>query len=112
MALLLQLQGALLLALRYFADMLHLTQLYDWAFAAFMRVCVERDMVPDGILRRGIRLLLRKRLSEVRRAPNLRPTPVHASCRPIREGGPRISQRRQPARPGGEPTSAGAAARG
>ncbi|KIY97831.1 cyclopropane-fatty-acyl-phospholipid synthase [Monoraphidium neglectum] len=64
MALLLQLQGALLLVVRYFADMLHLTQLYELAFGAFMRYFVERDLVPDFLLRRGIRLLLRKRLAE------------------------------------------------
>lgn len=58
----------LLLALRYFSDMLHLPQLYDWAFSAFMAAFVERDAVPDALLRRGIRLLLHKRLSEVRGA--------------------------------------------
>lgn len=65
-AILLQLRGALLLVLRYFSDMLHLPQLYEWAFAAFMAAFVERDLVPDSVLRRGIRFLLRKRLSEVR----------------------------------------------
>ncbi len=67
-SLLLQLQGAFLLALRYFCDMLHLPLLYEWVFGIFMRVAVERDVVPDSILRRGIRLLLRKRLAEVRSA--------------------------------------------
>lgn len=65
MALFVQLRGALLLVLRYFGDMLHLTQLYELAFAACMKVVVERDLVPDSVLRRGIRYLLRKRLAEV-----------------------------------------------
>jgi hypothetical protein len=65
MALLLQLQGCALLVLRYFADMLHLSQLYELAFSAFMRV-VELDLVPDFVLRRGIRFLLHKRLADVR----------------------------------------------
>jgi hypothetical protein len=65
-ALFLHLQGALVLVLRYFSDMLHLPQLYEWAFAVFMRFAVERDAVPDYVLRRGIRFLLRKRLAEVR----------------------------------------------
>lgn len=68
MTLLSQLHGALLLVLRYFCDMLHLAQLYELAFAAFMRV-VEHDVVPDSILRRGMRLLLRKRLADVRITP-------------------------------------------
>jgi hypothetical protein len=76
MALLLQLQGALLLVVRYFADMLHLTQLYELAFGAFMRYFVERDLVPDFLLRRGIRLLLRKRLAEVCRASR----PQQSTC--------------------------------
>ncbi|GBF89484.1 cyclopropane-fatty-acyl-phospholipid synthase [Raphidocelis subcapitata] len=66
-ALLLQLHGALLLVLRYFSDMLMLPQLYDWVFSTFMRLAVERDIVPDAVLRRGIRLLLRKRLAEMPR---------------------------------------------
>lgn len=38
--------------------------LYQKAFALFMRL-VEREYVPDFILRRGIRFLLSKRLQEV-----------------------------------------------
>ena len=64
-ALLLQLRGALLLVLRYFSDMLHLPQLYEWAFGTFLSAFVERDLVPDAVLRRGIRFLLRKRLADV-----------------------------------------------
>ena len=71
--------GALLLALRYFSDMLHLPQLYEWAFGAFMAAFVERDLVPDALLRRGIRLLLRKRLAEVRLCAAQRSAPRRAA---------------------------------
>ncbi len=66
-ALLQMLRGALLLALRYFSDMLHLPALYDAAFGLFMSALVERDVVPDALLRRGVRFLLRKRIADVRR---------------------------------------------
>ncbi len=37
---------------------------YDATFRAFM-VAVERDLVPDFIIRRGIRYLLSQRVQEV-----------------------------------------------
>ena len=46
-------------------DALHLSVAYEWAFKALMAI-VELDVVPDFVLRRLIRLLLRKRLASVR----------------------------------------------
>lgn len=49
------------------AVLLGLGRLYGPAFRAFMAL-VERDLVPDFLIRRGIRSLLAKRLDEVRHA--------------------------------------------
>lgn len=38
---------------------------YDATFKAFMLLAVERDLVPDFIIRRGIRYLLSQRVQEV-----------------------------------------------
>jgi hypothetical protein len=51
--------------LRFISDILHLQVLYDAAFRIFMGV-VELDVVPDFVIRRGIRFLLGVRLQTVR----------------------------------------------
>lgn len=48
--------------------LLKLQKLYDPCFRAFMSI-VERDVVPDFIIRRGIRFLLSKRVDEVMHYP-------------------------------------------
>lgn len=50
--------------LQFAAEVLHLQMVYDWVFGHLMRV-VELDVVPDFVLRRGIRLLLAKRKTEL-----------------------------------------------
>jgi hypothetical protein len=52
-------------AYNWLYEALHLQLLYDCAFKAVMSL-VELDVVPDCIIRRGIRYLLGVRLSKVR----------------------------------------------
>ena len=52
--------------LRFISDILHLQVLYDFAFKLFMGI-VELDVVPDFIIRAGIRFLLGVRLQTVSR---------------------------------------------
>jgi hypothetical protein len=52
-------------AYNWLYEALHLQLLYDCAFRAMMSL-VELDVVPDCIIRRGIRYLLGVRLSKVR----------------------------------------------
>lgn len=100
--LLLHAQTLVLRILRYLYDVLHVLVVYETLFRAFMNV-VELDLVPDFVIRRGIRFLLRIRLGMVNLAcwfMRLKPSGAFAvadglNCTPPQMAGPLKEQLQQ-----------------
>lgn len=64
MTLIYHLQNMILRIIRYFWDLLRLGAVFSCVFSAIMRM-VEQDLVPDAVIRFGIRCLLQIRLFSV-----------------------------------------------
>lgn len=64
MTLIYHLQNMILRIIRYFWDLLRLGAVFSCVFSVIMRM-VEQDVVPDAVIRFGIRCLLRIRLFSV-----------------------------------------------
>lgn len=73
------LQAMILRILSYFWDLFRLGAALDAAFRLIMRL-VEMDLVPDFIVRTGIRALLRIRLISVRAQRSSLPCTTSSYC--------------------------------